>query len=467
MPATAYYVNPGNSPFFEKHINIAGAGVTEYRHFIGGIAVYTQYSNASPATTKYRLKDHLGSTTVVTSSAGVVLERYSYDPFGRTRNLNGSDIPQSSVMTAPSTRRGFTDHEMLTEYIGGLIHMALSQPLNGRIYDPSLGRFMTADPNIQFAGYSQSYNRYSYTLNNPLGFTDPSGYGLRALFRAIDDLAHDPTSAQKVYAVVRNRPDGGAHDRYMMSHSWARAIGYGVAGWYGGSYAVAQIAGYEAYIAGGSNTDIWRTVAISYGTSEAFKEVGEASSAVGGFWGAVIKVGGSTAIGCASAEANGGSCRRGAIYAGVSAAASAYYEYEVGDRPTWQSGENPEAKWQFDQNDNLSSATNTFDPDASGRQPLGTEKQNVIGTNESLIKDDFWGNFPKQGGALSVTVNRIPGFNSFARLHDYWFNSGQVCCFSFTNIPSMIPALAINYSALISVTSSVELALGNSRRRLK
>ena len=125
MPATAYYVNPGNSPFFEKHINVANAGVTEYRHFIGGIAVYTQYSNASPATTKYMLKDHLGSTTVVTGSAGVVLERYSYDPFGRTRNLNGSDIPQSTTMTAPSTRRGFTDHEMLTEYIGGLIHMAL------------------------------------------------------------------------------------------------------------------------------------------------------------------------------------------------------------------------------------------------------------------------------------------------------------------------------------------------------
>ena len=99
-----------------------------------------------------------------------MLEHYSYDPFGRTRNLDGSDIAQATSMTAPSMRRGFTGHEMLTEYIGGLIHM------NGRIYDPSLGRFMTTDPHIQAAGYSQSYNQYSYILNNPLGGTDPSGY---------------------------------------------------------------------------------------------------------------------------------------------------------------------------------------------------------------------------------------------------------------------------------------------------
>ena len=61
-----------------------------------------------------------------------------------------------------SMRRGFTGHEMLMEVMGGLIHM------NGRIYDPNLGRFMTADPTVQFAGFSQSYNRYSYILNSPL-----------------------------------------------------------------------------------------------------------------------------------------------------------------------------------------------------------------------------------------------------------------------------------------------------------
>lgn len=52
----------------------------------------------------------------------------------------------------------------------GLIHM------NGRVYDPKLGRFLQADPFIQAASNTQSYNRYSYVWNNPLNTTDPSGY---------------------------------------------------------------------------------------------------------------------------------------------------------------------------------------------------------------------------------------------------------------------------------------------------
>ncbi|WP_083698047.1 RHS repeat-associated core domain-containing protein [Shewanella sp. UCD-KL21] len=48
--------------------------------------------------------------------------------------------------------------------------------MNGRIYDPTLGRFLQADPHIQTPTNSQNYNRYSYVLNNPLSYTDRSGY---------------------------------------------------------------------------------------------------------------------------------------------------------------------------------------------------------------------------------------------------------------------------------------------------
>ena len=63
---------------------------------------------------------------------------------------------------------GFTGHEHLSEL--GIIHM------NGRLYDPVLGRFLQADPIIQAPHNAQSHNRYSYVLNNPLSFTDPSGF---------------------------------------------------------------------------------------------------------------------------------------------------------------------------------------------------------------------------------------------------------------------------------------------------
>lgn len=48
--------------------------------------------------------------------------------------------------------------------------------MNGRVYDPELGRFLSPDPLIQAPYNSQSYNRYSYVFNNPLSFIDPSGY---------------------------------------------------------------------------------------------------------------------------------------------------------------------------------------------------------------------------------------------------------------------------------------------------
>jgi hypothetical protein len=48
--------------------------------------------------------------------------------------------------------------------------------MNGRAYDPSLGRFLSVDPFIQGNGNSQGLNPYSYILNNPLAGTDPSGY---------------------------------------------------------------------------------------------------------------------------------------------------------------------------------------------------------------------------------------------------------------------------------------------------
>jgi len=61
--------------------------------------------------------------------------------------------------------------------------------MNGRIYDPTLGRFLQADPFIQAPGNSQSYNRYSYIMNNPLSGTDPSGFIFSKLWKGIKKFA--------------------------------------------------------------------------------------------------------------------------------------------------------------------------------------------------------------------------------------------------------------------------------------
>ncbi|MCL4500057.1 MAG: RHS repeat-associated core domain-containing protein [Chloroflexi bacterium] len=47
---------------------------------------------------------------------------------------------------------------------------------NARYYDATIGRFVSPDTLIPNPANPQSFNRYSYVLNNPLKYTDPSGY---------------------------------------------------------------------------------------------------------------------------------------------------------------------------------------------------------------------------------------------------------------------------------------------------
>ena len=126
----------------------------------------------------YLLKDHLGSIDVIMAADGIVRERLGFDAWGQ-RRLAATGAVLGSVLPsfASRTTRGYTGHEMVDSM--GIIHM------NGRIYDPKLGRFLQADPILQFPGDTQSYNRYSYVLNNPLKYNDPSGHIIPVIFGAI------------------------------------------------------------------------------------------------------------------------------------------------------------------------------------------------------------------------------------------------------------------------------------------
>lgn len=105
---------------------------------------------------------------------------------------NGADDP-AGVLTAQTTR-GFTGHEMIdgeaaprqrsNRAISDLRPNDLVN-MNGRVYDPQIGRFLSPDPFIQDVTNTQNLNRYTYVNNNPLSYTDPSGYFFKKLFRAI------------------------------------------------------------------------------------------------------------------------------------------------------------------------------------------------------------------------------------------------------------------------------------------
>jgi RHS repeat-associated protein len=60
--------------------------------------------------------------------------------------------------------------------------------MQGRIYDPTVGRFMTADPIVQSPFWSQGLNRYAYVFNSPMNLVDPSGFSaIGDYFQGLND----------------------------------------------------------------------------------------------------------------------------------------------------------------------------------------------------------------------------------------------------------------------------------------
>lgn len=271
---TMIYLNPriDAGMHFEKEVK---GSVTEYKHYIYGAAgvvgVYTTSSAAAPKTSYFH-QDHIGSIVAVTDDAAMVVARYAFDPWGKRLLLAGD---------ADATHHGFTGHEHLSDV--GLVHM------NGRIYDPILARFMSADPYIQFPGNAQSFNRYSYTLNNPLSYTDPSGFSLWTKIRG---------TVVRVIAAV--------------------ADAYGCAG-----YCSAAVGAYQGYKSGGLTGAVVGGIGgyLSYQTSVNYPLNG----ADGIIWDNVAKAAAiNGAIGCASAAAGGGSCGRGAVAGAIGTVGNAY-----------------------------------------------------------------------------------------------------------------------------------------------
>ncbi|NYZ69752.1 VCBS repeat-containing protein, partial [Endozoicomonas sp. SM1973] len=142
---TTYYMGG----IYEKVV--ANNSKVEHKHYIGSFAIVTQAEGKDK--TNYLHRDHLGSIVAITDEKANVVERFSYDPWGKKRFTNWKPSTNYTALPSKVTTRGFTGHENLDAV--GLIHM------NGRVYDQNLGRFLSADPFIQNPYNSQSLNRYT------------------------------------------------------------------------------------------------------------------------------------------------------------------------------------------------------------------------------------------------------------------------------------------------------------------
>ncbi len=134
---------------------------------VNGRTIMLRKHDSATATTEHEYvhRDHLGSITALTREFdGSVIERYSYDAWGKRRSATDWTASVTSVYES----RGYTGHEHLDDL--EVIHM------NGRIYSPKLGRMLSPDPITQAPNSGRNYNRYTYAFNNPLGYVDPSGW---------------------------------------------------------------------------------------------------------------------------------------------------------------------------------------------------------------------------------------------------------------------------------------------------
>lgn len=146
--------------YFGNYERIIEDDVITEQYFLenGVILISKTVGTEDPRWDVYQaVTDNLGSVLVVYDEYKKEAFRAKYDAWGK----------QTVYTNKINFQYGYTGHEMLPDF--GLIDM------KGRLYDPTLGRFLSCDNYVQTPYDSQNFNRYSYCFNNPLKYTDPDG----------------------------------------------------------------------------------------------------------------------------------------------------------------------------------------------------------------------------------------------------------------------------------------------------
>ncbi len=215
------------------YAEVRGKGNTEYV-YLNGSLLATRNAGAI----KFQHTDALGSPIAVTDTAGQVVERTDYQPYGSPIGKTVDGI-------------GYTGHAM--DGLTGLTYM------QQRYYDQDLGRFLSVDPVAADSVLAANFNRYWYANNNPYRFTDPDGR------QACDGIATCRVASEE-RAVAR----GEMTEQQKRDNDTARGVGALVAAPIAAAILVLpEVAGSGGMIAAAKGL-------FGFGSKEAAKDSAEA-----------------------------------------------------------------------------------------------------------------------------------------------------------------------------------------------
>jgi RHS repeat-associated protein len=289
---------------FGVHAELVTSATTQWNEYlmVGGSMIGVRFLQGTSVTLRYFHQDHLGSIAVITDASGALAEpRDAYDAWGKRRFANGSDDPTGSITSL--TSRGFTGQEMLASV--GLVH------LNGRVYDPYIGRMTSADPVVGDPLSGQTWNRYSYVYNNPLAYTDPTGFCPGACIGAMNPQPPGPSALMQLVG------------------SFFKIAGAAICMMAGPEACLPfmpLVVGMTSFYAGGLTSGTLqgalKASVIAVASYYAFKGVGDLTGSPGfGDPMFLPNVLGHALVGCGFSVASGGKCGQGALSAAIPAAA--------------------------------------------------------------------------------------------------------------------------------------------------
>jgi len=172
--------------------------------------------------TEYFLGDALGSVRQMTDETGEVTFAQAYDPYGVVTQTGGDS----------QTSYGFTN-----EYTSqGLVY------LRSRMYSPYLSRFIQPDTIVPNPRVPPDWNRYSYVRNNPIVFTDPSGYITENESRDAWDILNGLKAYQVDILVDWGYTDNGIlRSLLSVSPDLIKLYGWGCLKWEEGSWSLNEL----------------------------------------------------------------------------------------------------------------------------------------------------------------------------------------------------------------------------------